>query len=1021
LRKDPRLSEPRRLTELAEAVADGCPPDWASAEGCSADPGERRVIANLRAVQSIHGLMTLRTTRRADETGRITLSRGETWGGLEVREHVGRGRFGDVYRVWDPALEREVALKLIRHGDGEGAVETRVVEEGRLMARVRHPNVVMIHGAQRIEGVSGLWMEFVEGRTLAAELVERGPFTADELTGVGIELSRALEAVHRAGLVHRDVKAQNVLRDTTGRIVLGDFGTGRELDEPQEARGGLAGTPAYLAPEIFDRKPATPRSDLYSLGALLFHLATGSYPVRGRSLRELRDAHAHGDRIALAALRADLPTALTAVIERALDTDPGRRFESAEAMRHALEATTSSPPFGVRRWRMAAGAVLGLALAGLGGYAAVGRGSPGVAPPLATNGLVLVTAFENGTGEPLLDGTLEFALERELAASPFVGVASRLRVQDTLALMRRPPDTRIDLEVGREVALRDGGIQALVTGRVDRVGTLYALSAEVRHPADGRVVASVTESAAAQSAVLDAVGRLALDLRQRLGEALPAIQAGTGPQLPRLTTSSLRALQLYAQVTSMQDDGLSSFNGRQRVAERLLLEAIAEDPDFAAAHRLLAIAVHSDGISSATSRLPEALVHIERAVALSDSVAPAERIRNQGEWHVIRYLMNPNPDDPEAATHAKGVIAACEALLELDSDDADAASTCTGFSALTGAPNERFATRLAEGRPNAAGWQMAAAWLILDADPRAIARARPFIQRAARLDPTGRGAAISVFAARLFYAHEAWLENRPHDALRIADQVAADLPSLPAAARADALGELWPMYVDLGQLNRAEQLVATNDDAVERRVGETVLATYREDQGRLRATLARNYPKLEDARRLATPFIEAGLVEESRRLVALHRATASRSHLLTQYLRMLEGGLAMIEGRPDDAIQRFDEFLANRTVLPHPSREARVRRWLADAWMAKGEVTRAIDVFESAPPRLINHMSRPFGSQADWLQNQEKLATLYRRVGRISDAEEIEAELVTLLAVADNDHPIKRRLEERTGARASAR
>ena len=238
------MLESARIIDLAEAVADGRIPDWSAAESGTADAVERGVIAKLRAVHAIHGLMTTWTARSGDAARRVVLAPGDTWGGLEIRGHIGRGKFGDVYRAWDPALDRDVALKLIRHGDGADMPESRVVFEGRLMARVRHPNVVTIHGAQRIDGVSGLWMELVGGRTLAAELAERGPFDANELMRVGAELARALDAVHRAGLVHRDVKAQNVLREASGRILLGDFGTGLELDEPDEDRGGLAGTPA---------------------------------------------------------------------------------------------------------------------------------------------------------------------------------------------------------------------------------------------------------------------------------------------------------------------------------------------------------------------------------------------------------------------------------------------------------------------------------------------------------------------------------------------------------------------------------------------------------------------------------------------------------------------------------------------------------------------------------------------------------------------------------------------------------
>ena len=153
------MLDAQRVTELAEAVADGRDLDWLSTESSSTDAIERKLIAKLRAVQQINALYVTRGGRRSDESGRIHLNPGEVWGNLEIREHVGRGRFGDVYRAWDPALDREVALKLLRHSESTDAVEGKIVEEGRLMARVRHPNVATIHGAQRIDSVSGLWME----------------------------------------------------------------------------------------------------------------------------------------------------------------------------------------------------------------------------------------------------------------------------------------------------------------------------------------------------------------------------------------------------------------------------------------------------------------------------------------------------------------------------------------------------------------------------------------------------------------------------------------------------------------------------------------------------------------------------------------------------------------------------------------------------------------------------------------------------------------------------------------------
>ncbi len=271
------MRDAQRIAELAEVVADSRTQDWDAAWNSVDDESERETIAKLRAVASIGRFFATVGTARGSLRHPL-LSAGAMWGALRVLEHLGSGKFGDVYRAWDPALDREVALKILHHQDGDDTVETQVIEEGRLMARVRHPNVVSIYGAQRVNGVTGLWMEYVKGRTLAAELGERGTFSAEELTCVGVELCRALEAVHAAGLVHRDVKSQNVLREEGGRIVLGDFGTGRAIDDSLTSAGSLAGTPAYLAPELFEGRPVSAQSDLYSLGVLLFHLATRGYP-----------------------------------------------------------------------------------------------------------------------------------------------------------------------------------------------------------------------------------------------------------------------------------------------------------------------------------------------------------------------------------------------------------------------------------------------------------------------------------------------------------------------------------------------------------------------------------------------------------------------------------------------------------------------------------------------------------------------------------------------------------------------
>lgn len=232
-----------------------------------------------------------------------------SWGHLQVFEPIGTGSYGDVYRAWDKRLDREVAVKLLSSGVPSAWQRgSAVIEAGRRLAGIRHPNMVTIYGAERIDERVGLWMEFVRGRTLEQALHDDRTFTEADVTRLGVELCGAVSAVHAAGLLHRDITAQNVMLDNDGRLVLMDFGIGRELEATTDLR--IAGAPLHVAPEVLSGGAATPRSDVYSIGVVLFRLAKNSCSVSGSDL--------------------------TGIIARAVDPDPERRYESADALGAAL-------------------------------------------------------------------------------------------------------------------------------------------------------------------------------------------------------------------------------------------------------------------------------------------------------------------------------------------------------------------------------------------------------------------------------------------------------------------------------------------------------------------------------------------------------------------------------------------------------------------------------------------------------------------------------------------------------------
>jgi serine/threonine-protein kinase len=339
----------QRLMTLASCIDEGRDVDWDAAERDARDEEERAIVSELRLLADVARVCRNPDSIIPDERPSVrTESRKsivpEHWGPLTVLEPIGRGAFATVYRAQDN-LNREVALKLFslpRHSMADRAARMR--REGQLLARVKHANIVTVFGADQYDGIVGLWMEFIHGRTLEAELATRGTFSPQEAMLLGRDLCRALAAVHGAGLLHRDVKAHNVMRETGGRIVLMDFGAGKEAEtQAMKGSGELAGTPLYLAPEVFAGAPATPASDIYSLGVLLYHLVTGKYPVEGANRSEIQLAHQEHRRTRLRDARPDLPDGFVQVLERAITPDVTQRYQTAGAFDEALANSYGFP------------------------------------------------------------------------------------------------------------------------------------------------------------------------------------------------------------------------------------------------------------------------------------------------------------------------------------------------------------------------------------------------------------------------------------------------------------------------------------------------------------------------------------------------------------------------------------------------------------------------------------------------------------------------------------------------------
>jgi predicted ATPase len=337
------------IDKLVASVLDGQTVDWAGAESNATDEKEHLSLAALQDVSRIAQFnRELQRSGHARASARETAASGVDssslfrWGHLEVHELVGRGSYGEVYRATDTHLERQVALKLRRVEAAGQSDDSRFLVEARDLARVRHPNVIVVYGADVHDEQIGFWTDLIQGQTLAAHLEDQGPLGEEEIILIGLDLCRALSAVHAAGLVHGDVKATNAMIEKGGRIVLMDFGAARPWGK-SGSDGRVFGSPLTMAPEILAGAAPTPAADLYSLGALLYQLASGRPPFTAQSLAELRTSHQEGSRPQLSELRPDLTAAFVAVIEHALDGDPERRYRTAAEMESALEAAKAPP------------------------------------------------------------------------------------------------------------------------------------------------------------------------------------------------------------------------------------------------------------------------------------------------------------------------------------------------------------------------------------------------------------------------------------------------------------------------------------------------------------------------------------------------------------------------------------------------------------------------------------------------------------------------------------------------------
>ena len=521
---------------------------------------------------------------------------------------VGSGGMGAVYEAEDIRLGRRVALKFLPENlaRDQRALQ-RFEREARAASSLNHPNICTLYEVEEHDSQPVIVMELLQGESLQDRL-RKGPLSGDELVDIGIQTSEGLEAAHTKGIIHRDIKPGNIFIVGAGRVKILDFGLAKVVagdvpeDESEEdsltEEGTIPGTTSYMSPEQVRGEEVDARSDLFSLGVVLYEAATGHRPFVGKNCVLLMNAILNENPKTPSRVNPKLPAALDTIIAKVLEKERSRRYEHAADLCSDLKqlkretepgqkAVASAPPAArvqPRRVAIAAGLVA-LMIVVIGIFFRYSHRSPA----LTEKDTIVLADFDNKTGDPVFDGTLRQGMAVQLEQSPFLSLISDERIRQTLRLMGRPADSQLTPELAREICERTGSA-AILEGSIANLGSQYVLGLRTKNCRNGDTLDDEQAQSTRKEDVLNALSQIASKFRSRVGESLSSVEKHSTP-LAEATTTSLEALKAYS--TGMNVAFSTGFVPAVPHLER----AVEIDPKFAMAHAQLGLIYSNIGES----------------------------------------------------------------------------------------------------------------------------------------------------------------------------------------------------------------------------------------------------------------------------------------------------------------------------------------------------------------------------------------------------------------------------------------
>ncbi len=626
----------KRVDELAQAALDREDDNRAAfLEGaCGGDDALRHEVeSQIVYQQQASKFLEEPAFKHARELMAETQTETESMGGRTISRYsilrrLGAGGMGEVYLAQDTTLNRKVAIKfLAQNSDAGERAKKLLVREARAAAALDHHHICAVYEVGEEAGYSFIVMQYVEGETLASR-IQCQPVEFLEALEIAVQIADALTEAHSHRIIHRDIKPQNIMLTASGQVKVLDFGLARviyegslidsisETESLLSVPGALIGTVPYMSPEQVRGEALDPRSDIFSFGTVLYEMLSGRNPFEAASVGATMSSILTKEPAPLGRYAADVPDELQRIVRKALIKDKEGRYQGIKDLLIDLRELKQELEFEAKLERAAipertesrerveairtdevskppknSGMIfLGdirphktgviLTLSALIIIAAAALLYTNRKPVLTDKEMILLADFVNTTGDEVFDAALKQGLAVQLEQSPFLNIFPDDRIQQTLRLMGRSPDVRVTRDIGREVCERQG-LKAMILGSIAPLGSHYVIAVEAIDAHAGNVLARDQVEAESKEQVLSVLGKVAIHLREKLGESMSTIQKFDVPI--EATTTSLEALKAFSAGRELH------LRGHDRDAIPLLKRAVELDPQFALGYGILAV------------------------------------------------------------------------------------------------------------------------------------------------------------------------------------------------------------------------------------------------------------------------------------------------------------------------------------------------------------------------------------------------------------------------------------------------